>query len=51
MNPDCEYYELVYEYGKDYNCCKHPEKQDDEVDNWAECEKFCDFIEGKECQE
>ena len=40
---ECEYYERVYEFGKEYQCCKHPDKQDSESDCWAECEKFCDY--------
>ena len=46
-HPDCKYCEIVYEFGNEYQCCKHPKKQDSEDEMWAECEQHCELIETK----
>ena len=46
-HPDCKYCEIVYEFGNEYQCCKHPKKQDSEDEMWAKCEQHCELIETK----
>ena len=40
---DCIYYRLIHEYGIDYHCCTHPDKQDPTDEYWARCEQSCDY--------